>query len=197
MTVLIVDNYDSFTYNLYQYLGELGAEVRVVRNDEIDLAGIRSLSPSHVVISPGPGTPENPRDFGVSSDVIRELSERVPTLGVCLGHQGIVFGFGGRVIRAPKILHGKTSIVRHDRKGLFAGLPDEIEVMRYHSLIGERSSMPACLEIAAETVGDGIVMGVRHRERPLHGIQFHPESIGTPHGKAILKNFLGEASRVP
>jgi anthranilate synthase component 2 len=171
--------------------------VRVVRNDEIDLAGIRSLSPSHVVISPGPGTPENPRDFGVSSDVIRELSERVPTLGVCLGHQGIVFGFGGRVIRAPKILHGKTSIVRHDRKGLFAGLPDEIEVMRYHSLIGERSSMPACLEIAAETVGDGIVMGVRHRERPLHGIQFHPESIGTPHGKAILKNFLGEASRVP
>jgi anthranilate synthase component II len=197
MAVLIVDNYDSFTYNLYQYLGELGAEVVVERNDEIDLRGIESMSPSHVVLSPGPGSPDNERDFGVCKDVVTDLAQRVPTLGVCLGHQGIIHHLGGRVIRAPKIVHGKTSFVRHDHSMLFAGLPDTVEVMRYHSLIGAKDSIPASLRITAETVDDGLVMGVMHRSWPLFGIQFHPESIGTPAGKTILKNFLDGRAHVP
>src|SRR5687767_13229157 len=167
MAVLIVDNYDSFTYNLYQYLGELGAEVVVKRNDEIDLAGIESMAPSHVVLSPGPGSPDNERDFGVCKDVVTTLAERVPTLGVCLGHQGIIHHLGGRVTRAPKIVHGKTSLVRHDHSLLFAGLPETVEVMRYHSLIGAKDSIPAALRVTAETVEDGLVMGVMHRAWPL------------------------------
>jgi anthranilate synthase component 2 len=190
MAALIVDNYDSFTYNLYQYLGELGAEVIVKRNDEIDLAGIEALAPSHVVLSPGPGSPDNDRDFGVCKDVVTKLSQRVPTLGVCLGHQGIIHHLGGRVVRAPTIVHGKTSVVRHDFSRLFTGLPELIEVMRYHSLIGARDSIPSSLMVTAETVSDGLVMAVMHRSWPLYGIQFHPESIGTPAGKKILANFL-------
>ncbi len=197
MPVLIVDNYDSFTYNLFQYLGELGAEVVVRRNDEIDLAGIESMAPSHVVLSPGPGSPDRERDFGVCREVVLRLAPRVPTLGVCLGHQGIIHHLGGRVVRAPAIVHGKSSRVRHDSSLLFAGLPETIEVMRYHSLIGAKDSIPETLEITAETVTDGLVMAVRHREWPLYGIQFHPESIGTPTGKTILKNFLEGAHRVP
>ncbi len=197
MAVLIVDNYDSFTYNLYQYLGELGAEVIVKRNDEVDLAWIESFAPSHVVLSPGPGSPDNERDFGVCKDVVTKLAATVPTLGVCLGHQGIIHHLGGRVTRAPKIVHGKTSVVRHDRSLLFGGLPETIEVMRYHSLIGAADSIPSSLIVTAETVVDRLVMAVQHREWPLYGIQFHPESIGTPGGKTILENFLTGARRVP
>jgi|SRR5688572_15476304 len=197
MPALIIDNYDSFTYNLYQYLGELGAEAIVKRNDEVDLAWIESLSPSHVVLSPGPGSPDNDRDFGVCKDVVTKLSQRVPTLGVCLGHQGIIHHLGGRVVRAPKIVHGKTSAVRHDFSLLFAGLPETIEVMRYHSLIGAKDSIPSSLIVTAETVADGLVMAVMHRTWPLYGIQFHPESIGTPSGKAILENFLKGPHHVP
>lgn len=191
MAILIIDNYDSFTYNLYQYLGELGAEATVARNDQITLDEIRRLSPTHIVLSPGPGSPERPRDFGVCGQVIRELGETTPILGVCLGHQGIIHELGGRIVRAPSVVHGKTSRVRHTGRGIFAGLPEELEVMRYHSLLGERSSIPACLDITAETVDDGLVMAVAHQRWPLYGIQFHPESIGTPFGKRILSGFLG------
>jgi anthranilate synthase component 2 len=190
MKTLIIDNYDSFTYNLYQYLGELGAEPHVERNDAINVEQIREMKPARIVISPGPGSPDRERDFGISARVITELSETTPVLGVCLGHQGIIHHLGGRVVRAPKIVHGKTSRIRHQGRGLFVGLPEEIEVMRYHSLIGDKSSIPASLEVTALTVDDELVMAVQHKSRPLYGIQFHPESIGTPHGKTILSNFL-------
>jgi anthranilate synthase component II len=188
--VLIVDNYDSFTYNLYQYFGELGAEPTVERNDAISIEEIRARKPTHIVLSPGPGSPDRERDFGVSSKVILELASEIPVLGVCLGHQGIIHYLGGKVVRAPEIVHGKTSRVRHDGSRLFLGLEREIEVMRYHSLLGEKGTIPPVLKITAETVKDGLVMAVEHVEWPLYGIQFHPESIGTPHGKMILKNFL-------
>lgn len=190
MKTLILDNYDSFTYNLYQYLGELGANPVVFRNDEISLAGIKKLKPTHLVISPGPGTPEKPRDFGICKEAILKLVPKIPLLGVCLGHQGIIYYFGGKIKRAPQILHGKTSLVKHNGKDLFRGLKSPIEVMRYHSLIGERKSLPTCLQITAETVFDHLIMGVRHKKYPIFGIQFHPESIGTPAGKKILANFL-------
>lgn len=193
MRVLIVDNYDSFTYNLYQYLGELGANPFVERNDAVDLDQIRTAAPTHIVLSPGPGSPDRPRDFGISAAVILELARSTPVLGVCLGHQGIIHHLGGRVTRAPEIVHGKTSRVRHTGGGIFEGLPPEIEVMRYHSLIGERSSIPSCLRVTAETTKDQLVMAVEHVEWPLYGIQFHPESIGTPDGKVILANFLRRA----
>jgi anthranilate synthase component 2 len=189
--LLMIDNYDSFTWNLVQYLQALGAEVRVARNDELTVEEIDRLSPERIVISPGPCTPN---EAGVSVGVIEALGARVPILGVCLGHQSIGQAYGGRVVRAGRIMHGKTSPIRHEGKGVFANLPDGYEATRYHSLVVERGSLPAALEITAWTENeDGSVeeiMGLRHREHPVEGVQFHPESILTEHGHALLKNFL-------
>ena len=189
--LLMIDNYDSFTYNLVQYFGELGQEVRVVRNDAIDIAGIQQLAPSHIVISPGPGTPD---DAGVSLEIYAKLADRIPILGVCLGHQALGQAFGGRVVRAAQIMHGKTSHIRHNGVGVFAGLPDAFVATRYHSLVVERDRLPDCLEVTARTedVNGGIeaIMGMRHRTLRAEGVQFHPESILTEHGHALLKNFL-------
>ncbi len=184
--ILMIDNYDSFTYNLVQYLGELGADVTVKRNDEIDVAGARALKPDAIVISPGPGTP---REAGVSVALLREIAGELPILGVCLGHQCIGEAFGGKVIRAPRLMHGKTSPVLHDGKTIFAGLPRPFEAMRYHSLLVEGASLPECLEVSAETA-EGEVMGLRHKRANVEGVQFHPESIGTAEGKQLLENFL-------
>jgi anthranilate synthase component 2 len=189
--ILMIDNYDSFTWNLVQYLQVLGAEVKVVRNDELSVAAIDALQPERIVISPGPCTPN---EAGVSVEVIRQLGARVPILGVCLGHQAIGQAYGGDVVRAKAIMHGKTSCIRHDGKGVFAGLPDGYEATRYHSLVVSRDTLPDCLEITAWTDdADGAfdeIMGLRHREHPVEGVQFHPESILTEHGHALLKNFL-------
>ena len=184
--LLVIDNYDSFTYNLVQYFGELGEEVRVVRNDVIDLAGIAAMAPARIVISPGPCTP---KEAGISVAVVREFAGKLPILGVCLGHQAIGDAFGGRIVNAGQLMHGKTSDIRHDEKGVFAGLPSPFRATRYHSLVIERASLPDCLEISAESE-DGEIMGVRHRQFALEGVQFHPESILTEHGHALLKNFL-------
>jgi len=192
--LLMIDNYDSFTYNLVQYLGELGEDVRVVRNDALNADEVRRLSPARIVISPGPGTPD---DAGVSLALIEKLGGQVPILGVCLGHQSIGQAFGGRVIRASRIMHGKTSPIFHNGQGVFAGLPNPFEATRYHSLLVEKSSLPACLEITAWTqTPDGQVdeiMGLRHRTLPIEGVQFHPESILTQHGHDLLRNFLTPA----
>ncbi|QDH71883.1 anthranilate synthase component II [Marilutibacter alkalisoli] len=189
--LLMIDNYDSFTWNLVQYLQMLGAEVKVVRNDELSVAQIEALAPERIVVSPGPCTPN---EAGVSVEVIRELGSRVPLFGVCLGHQSLGQAYGGRVVRAKQIMHGKTSRIRHRGEGVFAGLPDHYEATRYHSLVVERDGLPDCLEITAWTEdGDGgfdEIMGLRHREHPVEGVQFHPESILTEHGHALLKNFL-------
>ncbi|GGD33978.1 anthranilate synthase component II [Pseudoxanthomonas indica] len=189
--LLMLDNYDSFTYNLVQYLQALGAEVKVVRNDAMTVDEIAALAPERIVISPGPCTPN---EAGVSLEVIERLGATTPILGVCLGHQGIGQAYGGKVIRAGQIMHGKTSRIRHEGKGVFAGLPDSYEATRYHSLVVERSSLPEALEITAWTENeDGSfeeIMGLRHREFPVEGVQFHPESILTEHGHALLKNFL-------
>ena len=184
--VLVVDNYDSFVYNLVQYLGELGAEPIVHRHDALSLDEIEALEPDAVLISPGPGRPE---DAGLSNQVISTFAGRRPVLGVCLGHQCIGQLYGGEVVRAPQIMHGKTSLIRHDEGGVFAGLPNPLEATRYHSLVVERASVPDVLEITAET-DDGTVMGVRHREVDVEGVQFHPESILTSAGHELLKNFL-------
>ncbi len=184
--ILIIDNYDSFTYNLVQFLGELGGDVLVRRNDEITLDQIESRLPSRVLISPGPGRPV---DAGISAELIRRFSGRVPILGVCLGHQTIGEVFGGRVVRAPTVVHGKASGIKHDGKSIFKGLDSPFKAGRYHSLIVERESLPACLEISAET-NDGVIMGLRHRDKKIEGVQFHPESILTPAGKRLLQNFL-------
>ncbi|RMF82734.1 MAG: aminodeoxychorismate/anthranilate synthase component II [Nitrospirae bacterium] len=184
--VLIIDNYDSFTYNLVQYLGELGAEVEVYRNDRITVEEIRELAPSHLVISPGPCTP---KEAGISVAAVRALAGEVPILGVCLGHQSIGEAFGGRVVPAKVLMHGKTSMIHHDGRGLFAGLPNPFEATRYHSLAVAREGLPPVLEVSAWTE-DGEVMGLRHRELPVVGVQFHPESILTREGKALLGNFL-------
>ena len=185
--LLVIDNYDSFTYNLVQYLGELGQTVEVRRNNQVTLDEIeRSLRPERIVISPGPGTPD---DAGVSLDVIDRFAGKVPMLGVCLGHQAIGQAFGGRVVRAPQLMHGKASEVSHDGRTIFAGLADTFLAGRYHSLIVEKASLPPCLEISASTV-DGVIMGLRHREWKIEGVQFHPESILTPQGKHLLANFL-------
>jgi len=185
--LVLLDNYDSFTYNLYQYLCDLGVdEVLVRRNDAISVADIAALRPDWIVISPGPCTP---REAGISCEVIATLGPHIPTLGVCLGHQCIGDVFGGRVIRAPELMHGKTSLIYHDGLGLFQGIPSPFEAVRYHSLIVERASLPTDLEITAETA-DGLVMGLRHRRYPIFGVQFHPESILTPFGKDLLRNFL-------
>ena len=189
-SVLLVDNYDSFTYNLYQYLGELGAEIRVVRNDELSAEAAMALSPERIVISPGPGTPDQ---AGITLDLIRRAAGRIPVLGVCLGHQALGQAFGGEVRRAPKLMHGKTSQIHHDGRSVFARLPDPFTATRYHSLVVERDSVPESLEISAWT-DDGIVMGLRHREYPLEGVQFHPESILTTVGKDLLRNFLEQQS---
>jgi anthranilate synthase/aminodeoxychorismate synthase-like glutamine amidotransferase len=190
--VLVIDNYDSFVYNLVQYLGELGAEPVVYRHDAISLDDLRALEPDAVLVSPGPGRPE---DAGVSNDAIRAFGEAgVPVLGVCLGHQCIGQIYGGEVVRAPKVMHGKTSEITHDGNGVFAGLPDPLTATRYHSLVVERASVPDVLEITAETE-DGLVMGLRHRELPVEGVQFHPESILTAAGHDLLRNFLGAAAR--
>jgi anthranilate synthase component 2 len=187
--VLVIDNYDSFVYNLVQYLGELGAEPLVHRHDELTIPEIEALQPDAVLISPGPGTPD---DAGVSNDVIRTFGGAVPVLGVCLGHQCIGQVYGGTVVRAPQVMHGKTSLIRHQGVGVFAGLPDPLEATRYHSLVVDRASVPDCLEITAET-DDGIVMGLRHRELGVEGVQFHPESILTTGGHDLLRNFLARA----
>jgi len=189
MNVVILDNYDSFTYNLYQYLGELSGRPVVYRNDEISLAELERLHPDKIVISPGPGSPDDTVRLGVCREVILRFGPSVPLLGVCLGHQGIVAAFGGRVVRAERVMHGKTSLVHHNGKGIFTGLPEPFEAMRYHSLLGDRATLPDCLEVTAET-GDGVIMAVRHREYPIYGVQFHPESIGTPAGKQLLENFV-------
>ena len=190
--LLMIDNYDSFTFNLVQYLGELGQEVKVLRNDAIDVDGIRRMAPERIMISPGPGTPD---DSGVSMDILQQMAGEVPIFGVCLGHQAIGQVFGGKVVRADRIMHGKTSPVRHRGQGVFAGLPDPLECTRYHSLLVERAGLPDCLEVTAWTeTGDGRIdeiMGLKHKTLPIEGVQFHPESILTRHGHDLLRNFLG------
>jgi glutamine amidotransferase of anthranilate synthase or aminodeoxychorismate synthase len=194
--VVVIDNYDSFTFNLVQYLGELGAEVLVFRNDAIPPEKIAELEPTHLVISPGPCTPN---EAGISVEVIRQYAGKVPILGVCLGHQAIGQAFGGRIVRAKWLMHGKTSPIRHDGKTIFADLPNPFEATRYHSLVIERASLPACLEISAVSEDDGEIMGVRHKDFPpevaVEGVQFHPESILTAVGKELLRNFLERCGR--
>ncbi|HZS02611.1 MAG TPA: aminodeoxychorismate/anthranilate synthase component II [Chloroflexota bacterium] len=185
--LLLVDNYDSFTYNLYQYLAELGADVLVRRNDALAVGDVARLAPERIVISPGPGAPAS---AGASVAIIRELGGAVPILGVCLGHQCIGEAYGGRIVRAPELRHGKASAVRHDGRGVVAGLPNPFRAIRYHSLVVERESLPDCLEVSAWT-DDGLIMGLRHREHPVEGVQFHPESVLTEGGHRLLANFLG------
>jgi para-aminobenzoate synthetase component II len=184
--ILIIDNYDSFTYNLVQYFGELGADIQVVRNDQTTVEAIGKQHPERIVISPGPKTPS---EAGICLDVIQHFSGKIPLLGVCLGHQAIGQAFGGRVIRAPQLMHGKTSDIQHDGKTIFSNLPNPFSATRYHSLIVERESLPPCLEITA-TTADGLIMGLRHREMKVEGVQFHPESILTTEGRQLLGNFL-------
>ncbi|HEX7737736.1 MAG TPA: aminodeoxychorismate/anthranilate synthase component II [Ktedonobacteraceae bacterium] len=188
--LLLIDNYDSFTYNLYQYLSELGAQVEVRRNDKITLGEIEAMQPEHIVVSPGPCTPH---EAGLSCQIIEHFGPRIPLLGVCLGHQSIGQVYGGRVIRAPEPMHGKTSLIYHHGQGVLHNLPAPFEANRYHSLIVERASLPAELEITAET-SDGLIMGLRHRSYPVQGVQFHPESIMTPVGKDLLRNFLQQVA---
>ncbi|MDY6890264.1 MAG: aminodeoxychorismate/anthranilate synthase component II [Pseudomonadota bacterium] len=220
MKVYIIDNYDSFTYNLYQYIGEILSsaqhqgrldrfEIVVERNDAVTLAELRAAAPDRIIISPGPGSPDEPRYFGVCAAVIRELGPRIPLLGVCLGMQGIVHLFGGRVVKAPLPMHGKISPIRHTGEGVFANIPDQLEVMRYHSLMAEPESLPSCLAVTAVTGelpldafndparirqgGAFEIMAVKHRDHPIHGIQFHPESFATEGGKELIANFLFQA----
>ena len=185
--ILMIDNYDSFTYNLVQYFGELGAEVKVCRNNAVSLEDIERLRPAQIVISPGPGTPDG---AGVSLAAIRRFAGAIPILGVCLGHQAIGQAFGGKVIKARRVMHGKVSTVRHDLRGVFAGLPDGFTATRYHSLAVERETLPDCLAVSAESE-EGEIMGLRHRTLPVEGVQFHPEALLTEHGHAMLKNFMG------
>lgn len=194
---VIIDNYDSFTHNLAQLMVGLVDEVLVLRNDSTDLGGLLALEPSALVLSPGPGRPDRKRDFGVCADVVEAAKEPgfgVPLLGVCLGHQGIAYAFGAAVVRAPAVMHGKTSRIDHRGTGLFSGLPDRMEVMRYHSLVVDPATVPEVLIPTAET-DDGVLMGLRHRALPVEGVQFHPESVGTPEGRRLMANFLGAAVR--
>jgi len=190
MKVLVIDNYDSFVYNLVQYIGELGTEVIVFRNDKVTLEQVKALKPDRIVISPGPGNPTDEKYFGVCKDILKKLSPNVPTLGVCLGHQGIVSTFGGKVVLAKKLMHGKTSTIKHDGKGIFRGVQNPFNATRYHSLAGEKETIPDCLEITAVTADDGEIMGIRHKKFPIEGVQFHPESILCEEGKLIIRNFL-------
>lgn len=187
--ILLLDNYDSFTYNLYQYLSELGAQVLVKRNDELTVGEVAALAPEKIVISPGPCTPN---EAGISVALIRELGASIPILGVCLGHQAIGAAYGGAVVRAPKVMHGKLSAIHHAHQGVFSGLPEPFQATRYHSLIVRRDDLPPCLEVTAWT-DDGLIMGLRHRDYPVQGVQFHPESIMTEAGKDLLRNFLVQA----
>jgi anthranilate synthase/aminodeoxychorismate synthase-like glutamine amidotransferase len=184
--VLMIDNYDSFTFNLVQYLGELGADTRVVRNDELAVKDVEALAPSHIVLSPGPCTPN---EAGITLETIERLAGRIPILGVCLGHQAIGQAFGGKVVRAKQVMHGKVSRVHHDQHGVFSQVPNDFVATRYHSLVVERASLPACLEVSAESE-DGEIMGLRHRSLPVEGVQFHPEALLTEHGHQMLKNFI-------
>lgn len=190
--ILVIDNYDSFTYNLVQYLGELGEQVEVYRNDEIDIEGIEKLQPNHLLLSPGPCTPN---EAGITLDVIAHFKGKIPIFGVCLGHQAIGQAFGGKVVRAQRLMHGKTSPIYHEGQSVFKGLPSPFTATRYHSLLVERESLPECLEITASTE-EGEIMGLRHREYPIEGVQFHPESIITDHGHQMLRNFLKSKASV-
>ena len=189
--ILMIDNYDSFTYNLVQYLGELGADIQVVRNDKISIAEIEKLSPEKIVISPGPCTPSK---AGISKEVAKHFAGKIPLLGVCLGHQSVAEAFGGEIVKAQKLMHGKTSMIHHDGKTIFKDLPNPFEATRYHSLVVNRENLPDCFEVSAETQ-EKEIMGIRHKELFLEGIQFHPESILTVHGKDLLKNFLTQPVR--
>jgi anthranilate synthase component 2 len=188
--VLVIDNYDSFVYNLAQYIGEFGAEVVVYRNDQVTLKQVMAFKPERLVISPGPGTPEEKRYFGVSTEILQRLSCEIPTLGVCLGHQGIIHAFGGKIISAKRLMHGKTSQIRHDGKGIFRGVQNPFTATRYHSLVGDKHSIPPCLKVTAESIDDEEIMAVRHVKYPIEGVQFHPESILCEDGKLVIKNFL-------
>lgn len=190
MKTLIIDNYDSFTFNLYQYVGELGGNPNVLRNNEVTINDIKKSKYSHIIISPGPGSPDDLAYFGVCKDVILTLGKVIPLLGVCLGHQGIIFSFGGKVVRAGTIKHGKTSVIKHNGEGVFHGVKNPLTGMRYHSLVGEKTSIPDCLMVTAHSLDDGAIMGIAHQTYPIYGVQFHPESVGTEDGKKILKNFL-------
>jgi anthranilate synthase/aminodeoxychorismate synthase-like glutamine amidotransferase len=185
--LLVIDNYDSFTYNLVQYLGEMGVEMKIVRNDEVALDDIRALKPARILVSPGPCSP---KEAGLSVEVIKQLGPTIPTLGVCLGHQSIGYAFGGEVVRNYRMMHGKTSPIHHDGRFLFQGLENPFTATRYHSLVVKRDTLPACLEITAETRPELEIMGLRHKEYPIWGVQFHPESVLTTEGKKLLKNFL-------
>lgn len=190
MKVLVIDNYDSFVYNLVQYIGGLGADPMVYRNDELTLEKALKLKPDRIVISPGPGTPEEGRYFGVCALILRHISPHIPTLGVCLGHQGIAHVYGGRITRAKKLMHGKTSLIRHDNEGIFKGVKNPLRATRYHSLSVDSEAIPPCLRVTATSLDDGEVMGIRHIKFPIEGVQFHPESILTEDGLKILENFL-------
>ncbi|MFC1802823.1 anthranilate synthase component II [Thermoproteota archaeon] len=190
MKVLVIDNYDSFVYNLVQYIEEQHCNTVVHRNDEITIKQARRVNPDRIVLSPGPGHPEDPTMFGICKRILLEMSPSIPTLGVCLGHQGIIATYGGDVIRARKIVHGKTSRIRHNGEGLFKGVENPFMATRYHSLVGKRDTLPECLEVTAESMDDWEIMGVRHVKYPINGVQFHPESILTTEGKKIIRNFL-------
>ncbi|MCX8151247.1 MAG: aminodeoxychorismate/anthranilate synthase component II [Candidatus Bathyarchaeota archaeon] len=190
MRVLIIDNYDSFVYNLVQYIGEFGPETTVYRNDKITLKQVEKLKPDRIVLSPGPGNPKDEKYFGICKAILQCVSPKVPTLGVCLGHQGIISTFGGKVVPAKRLMHGKTSQIKHDGKRLFCDVQNPFTATRYHSLAGEKTTIPTCLEVTAVAVDDGEVMGVRHKKYPIEGIQFHPESILCEEGKLIIRNFL-------
>jgi anthranilate synthase component 2 len=190
LKVLILDNYDSFVYNLAQYVGEIADEVIVKRNNEVNIPTVLKLSPDRIIISPGPGTPADPRNFGICTEILRKISSETPTLGVCLGHQGIVHSFGGKIVKAKRIRHGKTSPIKHDGKGIFRGLQNPFEATRYHSLIADRRTLPTSLQVSARSEDDQEIMAVRHRVFPIEGVQFHPESILTVHGHRIIENFL-------
>ena len=190
LKVLVIDNYDSFVYNLVQYIGEIGAETIVYRNDQISLQELIKLKPDRIILSPGPGTPADEKSFGVCKAILQTLSHSIPTLGVCLGHQGIIHTYGGKVVRAKKLMHGKNCTVKHDYTSLFVGVHNPFLATRYHSLAGERASIPKCLQITAEAEDDGEIMAVRHVKYPIFGVQFHPESILCQDGKTIITNFL-------
>ncbi len=190
LKTLIIDNYDSFVFNLVQYVGEAKGNPVVYRNDKITIKEIEELNPTHIIISPGPGHPADKNYFGICDDIILKFGKTIPLLGVCLGHQGIINVFGGKVVKAPTIMHGKKSIITHDGKGIFKDVKNPLEVMRYHSLCGDNNSIPDCLEVTAKTE-DNIIMAIRHKEFPMEGVQFHPESIGTEEGKKMIRNFLG------
>jgi anthranilate synthase component II len=195
MKILVVDNYDSFVYNLAQILGELGVKPTVLRNDTITVSDVVRMDPDAIVISPGPGHPADRKYFGVGTDIIRQLGDRIPTLGVCLGHQGIVHAFGGKVINAKKIRHGKTSLIQYTHDRLFENIANPFKATRYHSLVADQKTLPSCLEVTARAMDDGEIMGVRHRHYLMEGVQFHPESVLTSEGQRMLLNFISMVKR--